>query len=392
MRVASNKFYIGFVVVVTAFLAVAFVKHDTSRFAEIPLEAVAPNVSPFSEYERGKVVEIIDEQRDDLGDDSSLERIVQTAKVELTTGDKAGETTEVTHEVVDPRQVLKVNSKVVLAYLGEEQIISGNEYVVIDIYRLPGIGIFVLLFIALAIIFGRWHGLTAILGLAFSLVVLLYYLAPQILSGANPVVAAIIAAVVIAIVSIYVAHGFNRRTTLAVVSTIVVLFLAEGLAAVAVKIFHLFGNGSEEVFLLQATSLGALDLQGVLLASIIIGTLGILDDITTAQSAAVEELYLANSSVSLRELYNKAMSIGREHIASLINTLVLVYAGAFFPLFLVIVLNFHQPIWVVLNSEFIAEEIVRALVGSTALVLAVPLSSILASWYFTRRHKKTTPS
>jgi uncharacterized membrane protein len=156
-----------------------------------------------------------------------------------------------------------------------------------------------------------------------------------------------------------------------------------------VVIFRLFGNGSEASLLLQSTALGNIDLQGLLLAGIVIGTLGILDDITTAQTAVVEELYIANPSFSRKELYGKAMSVGREHIASLINTLVLAYAGAFFPLFLIIILNFNQPLWTVINSEFISEEIVRALVGSTALVLAVPFTSFLATMYFTRIKKES---
>ncbi len=389
MRIAGNKIYIGFIVLITVFLAVIFVARGHIPLGEIPLEAVAPNISPFSEYERGRVVAIIDDQRDDLGDTSQLERIVQTLTIEFTTGATKGETTEVVYEVADLRQTLSVGDRVVLAH-GDHVAAIGTDYVVIDMYRLPAIAIFALLFVMIAIIFGRWRGLTALVGLAFSLFVLLYFLAPQILSGANPATVAIIAASLIAVVSIFLAHGFNKRTTLAVIATLIVLFLAFGIAAAAIHVFRLFGNGSEAIFLLQATSLGAFNLQGVLLAGVIIGTLGILDDVTTAQSAAVEELYLANPAVSVRQLYDKAMSIGREHIASLINTVILVYAGAFFPLFLVIVLNFKQPLWVVLNSEFISEEIVRALVGSTALVLAVPISSFLAAWYYARTHKKTT--
>ena len=145
---------------------------------------------------------------------------------------------------------------------------------------------------------------------------------------------------------------------------------------------------SEEAFFLQATPEKIFNLRGILLAGIIIGTLGVLDDITTAQAAVVEELHKAQTSFNMRELFTRASSVGREHIISLVNTLVLAYTGASLPLLLLFEI-YERPVWLVLNSEIIIEEIVRMLVGSTALILAVPLTTGLAAWYYGRYRKKT---
>ncbi|HYC80108.1 MAG TPA: YibE/F family protein, partial [Candidatus Binatia bacterium] len=129
-----------------------------------------------------------------------------------------------------------------------------------------------------------------------------------------------------------------------------------------------------------------LNLRGLLLGGIILGVLGVLDDITTAQSAAVYEIRRANPALPFKELYSRGLSIGREHISSLVNTLFLAYAGASLPLFLFFTAGDHpQPFWVTLNSEFIAEELIRTLVGSVALMLAVPITTFLAAYYFSRR-------
>jgi uncharacterized membrane protein len=144
------------------------------------------------------------------------------------------------------------------------------------------------------------------------------------------------------------------------------------------------GNGTEDAFFLQANSL-KINLQGVFLSGIIIGVLGVLDDVTTGQSAAVEELHFANPTLGFSELYRRGLSVGREHIASLVNTLVLAYTGVSFPFLLLYGSRQLQPLWVTLNGNFIAEEIVRTLVGSSVLVIAVPLTTLLAAYYYGRK-------
>lgn len=184
----------------------------------------------------------------------------------------------------------------------------------------------------------------------------------------------------------FFAHGFNKSTRIAVASTGITLAIASALAYLAVTITSLFGTGSEEAMFVQVGATGSLDLRGILLAGIIIGTLGVLDDITTAQTAAVRELHDAKSTMKFREMFTRVMRIGHEHIASLVNTLVLAYAGASFPLFLLFYTTSAQPLWVIINSQQVAEEIVRTLVGSTSLILAVPISSAIAAYYYTKHN------
>jgi uncharacterized membrane protein len=164
------------------------------------------------------------------------------------------------------------------------------------------------------------------------------------------------------------------------------------MAIIFVAIGKLFGLGSEEAIYLQLVPLEQLNLQGLLLGGIILGALGVLDDITTAQSAAVDELRKANPALGARELYRRGLSVGTEHITSLVNTLFLAYAGASLPLFILFTIYNDMPLWVTLNSEFIAEEIVRTVVGSVALILAVPITTAAAAAIFSRpRPSRTEP-
>ncbi len=260
------------------------------------------------------------------------------------------------------------------------------RYQIDDHYRLPALGWMFALFLGLVIFFGRKRGAGAILGLTVSIVILFYYLLPRLLGGENPFFVTLIGAFIIALFSILLAHGFNQRTIIALGSTLITLVVSVLLADFFVRATKLLGMGSEEAFYLQVGGTMNFDLRGLLLGGIIIGMLGILDDVTTAQSATVEELKKANGNFSFRELYYRGLSVGKEHIASLVNTLVLAYVGASLPLFLLFKIRSESmPSWVLFNSEFIAEEVVRALAGSMALVLAVPISTFLAARFFSRR-------
>ncbi len=178
----------------------------------------------------------------------------------------------------------------------------------------------------------------------------------------------------------------NKRSGIALGSTLITLVGAVIFSVVAVMLAKLSGSGTEEAIYLQIGSLPSLNLQGLLLGGMIIGTLGVLDDVTTAQVAAVEEIGIADVSLTRKELYKRGLRVGREHIASLVNTLALAYAGASFPLFLLFALEGGPPLWVVLNAEYVMEEVVRAIVGGASLVIAVPISTFAAAWYFGKKH------
>ncbi|MDD5751285.1 MAG: YibE/F family protein, partial [Candidatus Peribacteraceae bacterium] len=171
---------------------------------------------------------------------------------------------------------------------------------------------------------------------------------------------------------------FHKRTFVAFLSTLATLAIAAGLATLFVHAAKLFGAGSEEALFLQSGMLEHVNLRGLLLGGIIIGCLGVLDDVTVAQTAVVDELRKTNPSIDTHNLIRASMSVGKEHIASMINTLALAYAGASMPLLLLFTTPNDYPLWFTLNGEFLAEEIIRTLVGSTALLFAVPIATVFA--------------
>jgi len=264
---------------------------------------------------------------------------------------------------------------------------ASTTYYAVDTYRLPAMTWLTLLFFAVAIIVGKRHGAFSILGLGLTALMIIFFVVPRIASGHNPLATSLIACFVIVTVSLYLGHGFNQRTTVALVSTLITLSFTAWVALKFVAWTSLMGTGSEEVFFLQSIGLENINTRGLLLGGIMLGVLGILDDITTAQSAVVDELQQANPKLNTGELYRRGISVGREHIASLINTLFLAYAGVSIPLFLLFS-NTDQPVWFIVNSAPIAEEIIRTVIGSLCLVLAVPLTTAIAAHWFGTQQKK----
>jgi uncharacterized membrane protein len=376
--------FIGVIAVVLAIGWYKVEKLPKANTEGFSVEAADITSTPFDELTKGKVTEV--KAKDEV-QNSHLSQINETLQVTLLNGSEKDKSVEVDYQdtLTNPKlQEIKTNDIVVIGKLKSvegESSPNGLTYVLVDRYRLPVLAYAGILFLILAVIFGRLRGLTSIIGLGVSVMILLTFVTPNILAGKNPVLVTLVGAGIIALVSMFLAHGFKKRAVLAVVSTILALALAEGLGYGLIFAAKLLGNGSEASFFLQAGYFGAINLQGLLLGGIIIGTLGILNDITIAQSATVEELHLTNPKLSFKELYIKGSSVGREHIASLINTLVLVYVGASLPLFLLFTIN-GQQLWTVLNSSTIAEEIVRTLVGSISLIIAVPIATALTAYYF----------
>ncbi len=370
------------------FLALSFTAPLISHAADVSVPAdtsAAPDNSP-AVYERGKVLDVLSEgERDNGGGGTDG---YQELSVEILTGPDAKKVVPIEFTAAKPsfeRTKLHKGDTVVV---GTTNDVRGLTYYVLDVFRLPVVFIFFVLFFLLATVFGRGHGARSVLGLGVSLAILVLFVVPRIFAGDNPVIVCAIGAAVIAVVSILLAHGFYKRSFVALAATLFVLLLAFVLAGLAVKIAALSGGGTEEAMFLQINYLSGLDLRGLLLGGMVIGALGVLDDVTTAQVAAVEEIHNANDSLDARELFARGSSIGREHIASLINTLALAYVGASFPIFLLFSAPGNPPLWVLLNTEQIMEEAVRALVGGATLVLAVPIATALAAYIFSRTPAK----
>lgn len=248
-----------------------------------------------------------------------------------------------------------------------------------DAVRDKGIVLAFIFFAVVTVAVGLRRGVYALVGFAATLGILAWFVFPQILGGTHPVVVATVAGVAILAVNLYLSHGITRSTTIALMSTTVGVLLAWGFGALFVSMTKLSGFSAEEAVFLYWQVGGVTAPTGLLLAGIILGTVGVLDDVAITQCETVAELKAANPSFTFRELFSRAMRVGRHHIASTVNTLVLAYAGSALPLFLIFRANVDVSFWRFINTEAVAEEIVRTLAGTTALVLIVPLATFFAA-------------
>jgi uncharacterized membrane protein len=300
--------------------------------------------------------------------------------VTLTEGPQSGYSVSTTVPGGPGAPVVTVGDDVVLLYTPANP--EELRYQVTDHER--GLQLWVLLTaLALAIVaFGRIRGVTALLGLGITFGVLLMFVIPAILSGRPPLLVAIVGAIGIALTVLYLTHGVSRSTTVAVAGTVASLTLTGVLAYVSVEATRLSGVADE-----TSANLGVLygvNMQGLLLAGILIGSLGVLDDVTVTQAVTVQELAEANPSYGFRQLYAAATRVGRAHIASVINTIILAYAGASLPL-LVLITAIDDPVGQVLSDQLVATELVRSAVGTIGLIAAVPLTTALAAWWGVRQ-------
>lgn len=260
----------------------------------------------------------------------------------------------------------------------DDQAPEGFQYRFSDRQRTSVLLWLTVLFAASVVVLGRWRGLAALVGLGISLAVLLVFTVPALVDGSDPLAVALVSAAAISFAAIYLSHGFNSMSTVALMGTLASLALTAVLATGFVQLAGITGLASEQATFLQLGSV-EVGLQGLVLAGIVIGALGALDDMTVTQASAVWELRAAAGPRSVAQLYRSGIRIGRDHVASTVNTLVLAYAGASMPLLLFFSLT-AQPLGVVANGELVATEIVRTLVGSIGLVASVPLTTALAAW------------
>ena len=298
-----------------------------------------------------------------------------TARVD--TGPDAGDTATIATVVDGPTQLerLAEGDEIVLNDAGAD-LPPEVRYSFADMQRTTPLVALALVFAAVVVALGRGRGLLALGGIVLSMGVLLVYMFPALLAGSSPVGVALSGCAVIAFGTLYLAHGTSDRTTVALLGTLASLaltaILATGFAAAA----DLTGLASEESLTLLAFA-PDLDFRGLLLAAVILGALGVLDDVTITQVSAVWELRRSDPSMNRRQLYAAGIRIGRDHIASTVNTLVLAYSAAALPLLLIYTqsgLGFGG----VLTTETVAVEIVQTLVGSIGLVASVPLTTALA--------------
>lgn len=232
---------------------------------------------------------------------------------------------------------------------------------------------------------GGRQGLRSLISLALSFLTIFYVLLPGILNGWNPLVASFVVASIILFFAIFFTHGWNKESAVAFGGTMLSVFLTSVLAIIAVKSTYLSGFSTDESTYLYFNTQGTLDFTGLLLGAIIIGVLGVLDDIAVTQAAVVTELYNSNSKIKPLEVYKKAMRIGREHVGALVNTLVLAYTGTALPLLLLFKTR-EYSFSTAINLEVFTTEIIRTIIGSIGLIITVPIVTLLAV-HFLKNYK-----
>lgn len=309
----------------------------------------------------------------------------QIVTIKLTSGDEAGREAAIEFPVGSPLGEVSEGDTIIVARSESEGTV---RYSFVERDRKSILLLLSIAFALAVIALGRLRGALALVGLIGSVLVILRFILPAVLQGTSPMLVAVVGSSMIAFLALYLAHGFRPLTNVALLGTISSLAITLILSEVFTGLANFTGFSSEEAFLVSLGA-GQVDLQGLILAGVIIGALGAIDDITVTQASTVSEL-LGAASLSRRELFGSAMRVGRDHVASTVNTLFLAYAGASLPLLLLFVLT-GRSFASVANSEVIAVEIVRTLVGSIGLVTAVPITTALAVLSFERMSHNPAP-
>lgn len=331
---------------------------------------------------RAEVLEIVSE-REELIMGTDAVANMQTVSARLEEGENAGDVILFESDLLQLREGDNV-------YLTHVRDIDGREiYVLKDVDRSNGLILLLVLFVALLLLFAGWQGVRALGSLTLSILGIVFVLLPALLAGYDPILISLLISGVILALALFGTHGFTALSSIAYFGTVSAVLATSALAWWFVGALRLSGYGSDASVYLNFATRGELDLAGLLLGSIIIGVLGVLDDISITQASVVCQLRLANASLSVVELYRRAIKVGRDHVGSLVNTLALAYVGAALPLVLLFSTS-ESPLYFTLNQEVIAAELARILIGSIGLILAVPLTTAIAAWWFGGREVHDT--
>jgi uncharacterized membrane protein len=323
--------------------------------------------------EKAQVISI-DKQGTSTIAGTDAEAQIQTITAKVLSGVEAGKAVKFDNDYIQ----LSVGQVFYLRHSANS--LDGSDYYsVSDPYRLPILGALFVIFLLILFAFGGLPGIRGLLSLAGSIALIFIALFPAMLHGYSPTLVGIAVAGTIIIAGSYITHGFNRTTSAAVIGMLLTLFITGVGAYLAVTLAHLSGYTNEETASLNIAMQGKLDTVGLLFAGIMIGLLGVLYDIAIGQAIAIEELFKAGSHLSRQKIYRRGIRIGREHIGALINTLAIAYVGVALPLLLLVQSSTYDLPYM-LNSEIFATEIIRILIGSIGLILAVPITTAIAAY------------
>jgi len=298
---------------------------------------------------------------------------LQLIKAEILEGEEEGKVVEIENDYLS----LKVGETFFISMT--ERVEDGKVfYAMHDKYRLPALYFFFGFFVLSVLIFGGIQGIRGLVSLIGSVVLIVLVLIPGILGGYSPTLITIGVSSLIIVLGSYITHGFNRTTSSAVVGMIITVIVTGVLAYIAVKWAGLSGFDSEEAVFLNWNTGGSIDLVGILFGGIMIGLLGVLYDVAIGQAVSVEELREAGPHMTKSHILKRALRIGREHTGALVNTLAIAYVGASLPLLLLFYSSNTGALSEVINREIFSTEIIRILIGSIGLVLAVPITTLIS--------------
>jgi uncharacterized membrane protein len=367
--------------ILAALLVVAFTPIVSHAQAQVTPDTVT--------IERAKVLEMTDQHKTTVAGTNTPSE-VQTLKAEVIDGPDKGQV--VTFE----NDFTQLNVGDIFFIRHESSQLDGTDYwTVSDPYRLNvliGLGV---VFLVLLFAFGGIQGVRGLASLLGSFILIFYVLLPGILGGYSPILVSIGVSSLIIIAGSYITHGFNRTTSAAVLGMLITVIIT-GLGAYwVIHIGHFSGYTTEENVYLNFDTQGNISMIGLLFGGIMIGLLGVLYDIAIGQAIAVEELFRAGTHMTHLEIYKRGIRIGREHIGALVNTLAIAYVGAALPLLLLFKETYSSStagVDSIVNGELFATEIVRILIGSIGLILAVPITTFIAAYMLEKQRNKSAPT
>lgn len=333
---------------------------------------------------KAEVVAILETGTVTLGD---REQTYQKARIRLLEGPLAGIEMDMDfgkRQTLPADMHLNVGDEILVNVLQRPD--GGVIVYFMDFVRLRAMLVLFLVFSFFSILVGGWKGLRGLLGMAFSFLVIFFYILPQILHGHNPVVVTVVGSAVLLGVTLYLIYGWTLKTHAAVLGIFAALVLTGLLAQYFVVLTRLTGFGSEDALYLIQFSTVHIDTRGLVLAGMLVAALGVLDDLAITQASVVFQLHATDPALPFRTLYGRAMRVGRDHVAATVNTLVLAYTGGALPMLLLFYITNERPLQV-LNYEFVAQEIISMMVGSLGLIAAVPLTNFLATSLALYRHR-----
>lgn len=348
------------------------------QFSLAQAQEITPDVTTI---QKAKVLEVSQQDvRNIPGTDT--ETNFQTLQVKILDGAEKGK------EVTVENDYLNLTKGEVFYLMHTIGRFDGTDYYTVsDPYRLPAIYFFVGLFVLCVVVFGGKQGVRGLVSLILSLLFIFYLLFPAIMNGYSPMLVSVGVASLIIVLGSYITHGVNKTTTSAVIGMVGAIIITGVLAYFAVHYSRLTGFSSDESTFLNFNTRGAIDFVGLLLGGMLIGVLGVLYDAAIGQAIAVEELHRAGPHLSRKFIFTRAIRMGREHIGALVNTLAIAYVGISLPLLLLFYTT-ASDLLVTVNRELFATEIIRTMIGSIGLIMAVPITTLVTVFILVKHRER----